>query len=78
MPTAVQTLNLKAMSLASGYGEWSPTRSAGSINSLKFASGMGTFTDQSPGKVTLYNHDPSSDRPLGKVVTGSLHYEYLY
>lgn len=76
MPTALQTLNLRAMSLASGYGEWSPTRGRGSLDSLTFASGMGTFRDASPGKVRLYNHDPKRD--LGQVAFGSFHENYLY
>ena len=75
MATALQTLNKKAMSLASGYGNWEPTRSTSELLRSSFQGG-GSYIDTTPGKVTLYNHNP--ERELGEAASGSFDENYLY
>jgi len=77
MATALQTLTLKAMSRASGYGEWTPSRTTGQLAGRPFGDHGGTFIDRTPRRVPLYNHDPAKE--VGRVMaTGSFHEEYLY
>tara|TARA_R110000737_G_scaffold336240_1_gene355571 strand:- start:18 stop:803 length:786 start_codon:yes stop_codon:yes gene_type:complete len=75
MATALQTLNMKAMSLASGYGRWQPSRSTGDLLRSSFQGG-GSYIDTTPGKVKLFNHNP--ERPLGLAAQGSFAENYLY
>ena len=64
MPTALQVLELKALSLASGFGKWTVARrgdlsgSHGNSNVAAGSAGWDWNLDTTPAKTKLFSHDP--------------------